>query len=150
MAMENRRRRRSIFDIISEHAEELESWAERMEDFLIEQPSWNCQACTIEPLCNVTVDAKEVVVTADLPFTKADTIKVEPINDDALDITAKMKRTVCFDDFGIRHRRGEFSMFRCEVHIPVSVKMESLQTTFKKGILEARLQRKHAPKTKAE
>ena len=148
--MERKRRRRSIFDILSEHTEELDQWVEKMEEALIEQPSWNCQACTIEPLCNVAVTAKEVLITTDLPFAKADTIEVKPVSDDLLEIRAEMKRKIYFHDFGIKHRRGEFSMFRCEVHIPVPTKMESLQTRFKKGILEARLQRKRAYRIKVE
>ena len=43
------RRRRSIFDIINEYFENLEEWAKRSREALIEKPSWDHRACTIEP-----------------------------------------------------------------------------------------------------
>lgn len=149
-SMADRRRRRSFFDYISDYFEDFESWAERMEEAFLEQPSWNCQACTIEPLCNIAITPREVVVTADLPFVKADTVKVEPADDDVLEITAEMRRRVCFDDFGVKHWKGEFSMFRCEVYIPVPVEMGSLRKSFRKGFLEARLRRKRVHEIKVE
>jgi len=142
----SRKRKRSIFDIFSEYLEKLDLWAEKMKEEMMEQPSWNCEACTIEPLCNVFVGADEVVVTADLPCVDVDTINVKPLNDDLLEITAKMQRKIYFDDLGVKHRQGEFSMFHCQVHVPVPVRMEYLRTKIKKGILEVHLPRKHVRK----
>lgn len=137
------RRRRSIFDIINEHFENLEEWTERFREALIEKPSWNRRACTIEPLRDIMVTPTEVTVTADLPYAEENTIQVKPISKDIIEILAKMKRKVRFDDFGITHYKGEFQTLHCQTRIPVSVYMEKMEIRFKKGILEIRLPRKH-------
>jgi len=133
---EIRRRRRSIFDFISDYMEELGERA------LAERPSWDIRSCCIEPLCSVFVAADEVVVTADLPNTKPDTIKVEPIAPDTLEIRAEMKRKIRFEEFGITHRKGEFQYFLCQTRIPVPVDTKRLRTQYKRGILEVHLPRK--------
>ncbi|MEM2916822.1 MAG: Hsp20/alpha crystallin family protein [Candidatus Bathyarchaeia archaeon] len=145
-----RRRRRFIHDLIEDYLSDLERWAEEVIESTIEQPSWNCRTCTLEPLCNVFVTTNEVVVTCDLPFAQPDTVKVEPIDETAIEIRAQMKRKVYFHDFGITHRHGEFSMFHYQTRIPVDVDMSQMQTSFKKGILEIRLPRKKRYRIKVE
>lgn len=137
------RRRRSIFDIIDEYFENLEEWAERFREALIEKPSWNRRACTIEPLRDIMVTPTEVTVTVDLPYAEEETIQVKPISKDTIEILAKMKRKVRFDDFGITHYKGEFQTLHCQTRTPVPVYMDKMEIRFKKGILEIRLPRKH-------
>jgi len=146
--MSSRRRRRSIFELIHEYMEEMESLAEEL--LPTEQPTWDIQAHTIEPLCNVFVAPDEVIVTADLPFSEPDSIKVEPIDRKTLEISAKMKRRVCCDDLGIFHQTGEFSTFNCQTRIPVPVDLGRRKAKFKKGILEIRLPRKKGYEIKVE
>jgi len=139
----SRRRRRSIFDLMSEYMEDFKVWAEEMiESVIAEQPSWDTRACCLEPLCNVFVTVDEVVVTADLPNTNPESVRVEALTEDIIEIRADMKRKLRFDDFGISHRTGEFSSFRCQVRIPVPVDTEQIRIDFKRGILEAHLPRK--------
>jgi len=148
---EIRRRRRSILDLISDYLEDLEAFSEELGEVVLgERPSWDLRSCCIEPLCSVFVAADEVVVTADLPNTNPDSIKVEPINSDTLDIRAEMKRKVRFSEFGITHRQGEFQFFRCQTHIPVQVDAKRMQTKFKRGILEVHLPRKKGYRIKVE
>jgi HSP20 family molecular chaperone IbpA len=137
------RRRRSIFDIINEYFENLEEWTEKFREVLIEKPSWNRRACTIEPLRNIMVTPTEVIVTVDLPYAEENTIQVKPIGGDTIEILAKMKRKIRFDDFGITHYKGEFETLHCQTSIPVSVYMNKMEVRFKKGILEIHLPRKH-------
>jgi len=137
------RRRRSIFDIIDEYFESFEEQVERLGEALIERPSWNCRACTMEPLREVMVTPTEVIVTVDLPYTEENTIQVKPIEKNVIEISARMRRKIRFDDFGITHYKGEFQTFHCRTRIPVPVFMEKLEIRFKKGILEIRLPRKH-------
>ncbi|MEM3553447.1 MAG: Hsp20/alpha crystallin family protein, partial [Candidatus Bathyarchaeia archaeon] len=137
------RRRRSIFDIIDEYFESLETWAERVRETLMERPSWNCRTCTMEPLRDIMVTADEVIVTVDLPYAEQNTIEVKPISRDAIEISAKMRRKISFDEFGITHRKGEFQRFHCQTRIPVPVYMDRMEIRFKRGILEIRLPRKH-------
>ena len=141
--MEGKRKRRSIFDLIREYTDELEELKEGLILPPMERPSWDIRTCTLEPLCNIFVSAKEVIITADLPFAQPDTVKAEPINDDKLEITAEMRRKVKFEELGITHHKGEFSTFSCQVIIPVSIDTKHMIKTFKHGILEIRTQRKH-------
>ena len=149
--MHERRRKRSIFDLMSEYMEEFEALAdELMESTFAEHPSWNTESCCLEPLCNVFVTPEEVVITADLPNTEHESVKVEALSEDLIEITAKMKRTMRFDDFGITHREGEFSSLRCQPRIPVPVDIKRMRISFKHGILEIRLPRKRRYEIKVE
>lgn len=137
------RRRRSIFEIINEYFENLEEWAERFREALIEKPSWDHRACTIEPLHDIMVTPTEVIVTVDLPYAEENTIQVKPIGRDTVEISANMRRKVRFDDFGITHYKGEFQTLCCQTRTPVPVYMDRMEIRFKSGILEIRLPRKH-------
>jgi len=137
------RRRRSIFDIIDEYFESLEAWAERFRERLIERPSWNQKTCTMEPLRDIMVTPTEVIVTVDLPYAEENRIKVKPIDKSTIEISARMKRKIRFDEFGITHYKGEFQTLHCQTRVPVPVYMEKMKVRLKKGILEVRLPRKH-------
>ncbi len=146
--MSSRRRRRSIFDLVNEYVEEMESLADEL--LHVERQSWDIRASTLEPLCNVSVTPDEVVVTADLPFSDPDSITVEPVDEKTLEISARIMRRVCCEDLGIIHQRGEFSTFKCQTHIPVAVDAKKRTKRFKKGILEVRLPRKKSHEIKVE
>jgi len=149
--MSTRRRRRSIFEIMREHVEDLEAFADELiESTWVERPSWDLQSCCLEPLCSVFVSVDEVVVTADLPNIDPKNIKVEAVEEDIIEITAKMKRKIHFEDFGITHRQGEFSAFRCQTRIPVPVDIKRMKTKFKRGILEVHLPRKKGYRIRVE
>jgi len=137
------RKRHSIFEIMDEYFENLEEWAERFRESLIERPSWNCRACTMEPLRDMMVTHDKVIVTVDLPYSEENTVQVKPVSKDTIEISAKMKRKVSFDDFGITHYKGEFQKLHCQTRIPVPVHMDRMEVRFKKGILEIHLTRKH-------
>ncbi|MEM2971606.1 MAG: Hsp20/alpha crystallin family protein [Candidatus Bathyarchaeia archaeon] len=136
------RRRRSIFDLIDEYFENLEESFRRLRESMLEKPSWNCKTCTIEPLRDISLTPNEVIVTVDLPYTEENTISVKPISNEAIEISARMKRKISFDDFGMTHYKGEFKTFHCQTRIPVPVYMDKMEVRFKKGILEIRLPRK--------
>jgi HSP20 family molecular chaperone IbpA len=147
---EAKRRRRSVFDVMTEYMEGLEALSEELGEIaLSEGPSWDTKSCCIEPLCNVSVTDEEVIITADLPYTDPDKITVEPVANDLLEIKAEIKRKVSFHEFGITHRQGEFQFFRCVNRIPVAVDLKKMKTKFKRGILEIRLPRKKGIKTHA-
>jgi len=149
--MYERRRRRSIFDLMSEYMEEFEALTDELiEATFAERPSWNTESCCLEPLCDVFVTPNEVVITADLPNTEHETLKVEAVSEDLIEITAKMKRKMKFDDFGITHREGEFSSLHCQTRIPVPVNTKRMKISFKHGILEIRFPRKRGYKIKVE
>jgi len=137
------RRRRSIFDIIDEYFESLEAWAERFRERLTERPSWNQKTCTMEPLRDIMVTPTEVIVTVDLPYAEENRIQVKPVDKSTIEISARMKRKIRFDEFGITHYKGEFETLHCQTRVPVPVHMEKMKVRLKKGILEVRLPRKH-------
>ncbi len=137
------KRKRSIFDIMDEYFESMEDWAESMMESIMEKPSWNYKACTMEPLRNIVVTSDKVIVTVDLPYAAQNTVQVKPISKDTIEISAQMRRKISFDDFGITHYKGEFQRFHCQTRIPVPVYMDRMEVHFKKGILEIHLPRKH-------
>lgn len=137
------RRKRSMFDIIDEYFDSLEELTERFRETLVERPSWNQKTCTIEPLRDIMVTPTEVIVTVDLPYTEENKIQVKPLNKGTIQISAKMKRKIRFDELGITHHRGEFESLHCQTRIPVPVYMDKMEIRFKKGILEIHLPRKH-------
>ncbi len=147
---EKRRRRRSIFDLMREYVEDLDAWADELVDSITERPSWDIASHCLEPLSNIFVAKDEVVVTVDLPYAAPDSIRVEAVSDDVIEIAAKMKRKLCFDDFGITHRKGEFSSFRCQVRIPVRVDTSKTKIHFTHGILEVHLPRNRGYRIKVE
>ena len=136
------RKKRSIFDIIDEYFGSLDEWAEIFREAMIERPSWNQRASTIEPLRDILVTPDVVIVTADLPYAEENKVQVKPLGGNALEIIAKMRRKVRFADFGITHQAGEFQTFRCQTRIPVPVDMKNMEIRLKRGILEIRLPRK--------
>jgi len=136
---------------MSEYMEEFESLADELMGLAFpERPSWNTESCCLEPLCNVFVAPNEVMVTADLPNTEPETVKVEAVSENLIEIAAKMKRKMRFDDFGITHREGEFSSLRCQIRIPVPVDAKQMKTSLKRGILEIYLPRKRGYEIKVE
>lgn len=137
------KRKPSIFDIFDKYIESLEEWVEDLRGRYFEKPSWNQRSCVMEPLRDVTVTSKEVIVTVDLPYTEENMIKVKPLGKNIIEISARMKRKIRFDDFGITHHKGEFQTLHCQARIPVPVDMNKMEIRFKRGILEIRLPRKH-------
>jgi HSP20 family molecular chaperone IbpA len=137
------RRKRSVSEMIDEYFADFDKWAEGFGEVFMERPSWNLRNRSIEPLRDMMITPKEVLVTVDLPFTSKSTVKVEPVGSNALEITAKMKRKIRLDDLGIAYCRGEFQKFHSHLLIPVSVNMKKMDVQYKKGILEIHIPRKH-------
>ncbi len=141
--MSEEQRKRSIFDVMNEALEEFETLADELMAFTsTEGPSWNTETCCLHALSNVFITPQEVVVTADLPNIEPETVKVEAVDENLINITAKMKKKVRFADLGIYHRQGEFSTLRCQDHIYVAFDAEKMKISCKRGILEVRFPRK--------
>jgi HSP20 family molecular chaperone IbpA len=141
--MSEKQRKRSILDVMNEYMEEFETLAdELMASAFPEGPSWNTETCCLHALSNVSITPQEVVVTADLPNIEPETVKVEAVDENLIEITAKMKKKVRFADLGIYHRQGEFSFLRCQGRIHVAFDAEKMKISCKGGILEVRFPRK--------
>jgi HSP20 family molecular chaperone IbpA len=144
------RRRRSIFDLLREYVEEIETLTDEMVERLVEKPSWDVRSQSLEPLCDVYVSRDKVIVTADLPKADPKSIRISPIRDDLIEITADMKVKINFEDLGVSHRRGEFTCFCCRVPLPVPVEVSGAKARFVRGILEITFPRKKGYEIKVE
>ena len=139
------RRRRSIFDIMWEYMEELERRTDELMREVFEKPSWDLETRSLEPLFNISV-----IVTADMPYVDPETVEIERLDEDLIEVSAKMRVKVTFRDLGIRHREGEFSCFRCRVPLPVPVEVGKAKIRVRRGILEIRLPRKRGYRIEVE
>jgi HSP20 family molecular chaperone IbpA len=149
--MSEKQRKRSIFDVMNEYMEELETFAdELMESAFSEGPSWNTETCCLQALSNVFITPREVIVTADLPNIEPETVKIEAVDENLIEITAKMKKKVRFADLGIYHRQGEFSSLRCQGRVYVAFDAEKMKISCKGGILEVRFPRRKRYEIKVE
>jgi HSP20 family molecular chaperone IbpA len=144
------KKRRTIMDIFDDYFEDFEREFERRREMLLERPSWNQKNSTIEPLRNMIVTPTEVIVTVDLPLTEEKAVQVKPLDENTLEISARMKRKMTFREMGMTHQEGEFQKFHFHSRVPVPVQMDEMKIRFKKGILEVHLPRKRGrrkPKT---
>jgi HSP20 family molecular chaperone IbpA len=145
--MSERQKKSLAFDSLEEYLEEIETLAkELMATIYPEGPSWNMESCCLHALSNVFITPIEVIVTADLPNVEPETVKVEVVDENLIEITAKMKKKVRFRDLGIAHRNGEFSSLRCQSRIHVAIDVDKIEISSKKGILEVRFPRKNIHK----
>ena len=141
--MSEKREKPSTFDMMEKYLEEIEALADEfMASAFSEGPSWNTETCCLQALSNVFITSREVIVTADLPNIEPETVKVEAVDENLIEITAKMKKKVRFADFGIYHRQGEFSFLRCQGRVHVAFDAEKMKISCKGGILEVRFPRK--------
>lgn len=142
--MLKKRENLTTFEEMEKHIEEIEALAdELMKSAFPEGPSWNTETCCLHALSNIFVSPKEVILTADLPNIDSDTLKIETLDDGIIEITAKMKKKIKFNDLGVYHRQGEFSFLRCQSHIHVPFDAEKMKISFNEGILEIRFPRKN-------
>ena len=142
--MFEKQKKLSTFDSMEEYLEEIEALAnELMARAFPEGPSWNTETCCLNALSNVFITPREVIVTADLPSVELETVKVEVLNENRIDIIAKMKKKVSFSDLGICHRSGEFSSLHCQGRVNVGIDSEKMKILYKEGILEVRFPRKN-------
>jgi HSP20 family molecular chaperone IbpA len=137
------KKKRPFSDVVSRYFEDLEEEFDRWRETLMERPSWNSKACSMEPLHDVKVTPMEVVVTVDLPLTVESSLQVKPLGENTLEISAEMKRKIQFKELGITHQEGEFHKLHCHMRVPVPVHMDKMKMRFKKGMLEIHLPRKH-------
>jgi HSP20 family molecular chaperone IbpA len=141
--MSEKQIKRSIFDVMNQYMEEFETLADKLiESAFPEGPSWNTETCCLQALSNVSITSREVIVTADMPNIEPETVKVEEVDENLIEITAKMRKKVRFTDLGVYHRQGEFSSLRCQDHIHIAFDAEKMKISYKGGILEVRFPRK--------
>ena len=102
---------------------------------------WNETCSTIEPLSDIILGAAEIVVTMDLPYVDPEAVQVNVKADDIIEVQAKTKHKIRLHDLGVKHRKGEFSLYHTVLHMPVPVNEEGMTYKLKRGILEIHLPR---------
>lgn len=133
----------SNFDEMKKYINEIESLAnELLKSTFPEGPSWNTVTCCLFALSNVFVTSNEIILTADFPNIEPETVTVVMKSSNIIEVSAKLKKKVHFDDLGIHHRTGEFSFLRCEGHVNVGIDTEKMKISCKEGFLEVRIPRK--------
>lgn len=134
----------SSFEEIEDYLQKIEELAQEVMDSAFpEGPSWNTETCCLHALSNVFITPREVIVTADLPYIEPETVQVNTLDENHIEIIAKMKKKVNFNDLGICHRQGEFSFLRCQGRLQVAVNADKMQISCEDGILEVRFPRKN-------
>jgi len=131
MPRPRRRRASGIVDDSVRHTRKL-----RHEAF---RSGWDELARSIEPLSNITVGTEEITITLDLPLVDHKQVRVRVHGENTVEVYAKTKRTVTFDDLGIRHRSGEFTCYHTLMDLPEPVDGAKAIYNMKRGILEIRL-----------
>ena len=142
MTMSEKRKKVSPFEEMEKQFEEIETLAnELMVSAFPERPSWNTKTCCLQALSNVSVTPREVIVTADLPNIEPESLKVEAVDENLIEIKAKLKKKVRFTDFGIYHRQGEFEFLHCQGRVQVAINVEKMRISCEQGFLEVRIPR---------
>jgi len=102
---------------------------------------WNVAAACIQPLYNLFVTAKEVVLTVDLPYVEQKKVNVKRSTEDSIEVYAETNKKITFKDLGIKHRRGEFTCYHAIIRMPVPVDEKRITKIFKRGLLEVHIPR---------
>jgi len=134
----------SSFEEIEEYLQKIEELVQEVKTIAFpEGPNWNTETCCLHALSNVFITPREVIITADLPFIEPKSIQVNAMDENHIEILAKMKKKINFKDLGIFHRQGEFSFLRCQGRLQVAISADKMRVSCKDGILEVRFPRKN-------
>lgn len=134
----------STIATMQKYIQEIEAFADEfMESIFDEGPSWNTETNCLNALSNVLITPREVIVTADFPNVEPETVKIQKLNENIFEITAKMKQNIHFTDLGIYHRQGQFSFLRCQEQVNVAIDSERMKVSCLEGFLEIRFPRKN-------
>jgi len=139
-----RPKKSSSFEEIEEYLQKIEDLAQEIKAIAFpEGPSWNTETCCLHALSNVFITPREVIITADLPFIEPESVQINAMDENHIEILAKMKKKINFKELGIFHRRGEFSFLRCQGQLQVAIITDKMQISCENGILEVRFRRKN-------
>ena len=139
------KKKKSIFSLYDQFFEEMER---SFLDFFTTKPlgrdfwSFDSSLCCLEPLSDIKVTNKEVIVTVDLPHVKKDDIKIST-TENTIEIEAKTGKTIKFDKWATEGYQKEFNQFHKMVRLPLKVEPKLAKATFKNGILVLNIPRKY-------
>ncbi|MCS7112633.1 MAG: hypothetical protein RMJ00_01910 [Nitrososphaerota archaeon] len=135
-------RRRRLTDVLEEYIDRLEEILEGYLYDMEERKLWHPSSEAIEPLANIYVEPREVVVTVDMPCADSESTHVRFIDDNTVEIEASLQRTLDFSSLRVTHRSGRFKKYHIRINLPVSVDPGRASITCYRNVLELRIPRK--------
>jgi len=138
------RRRRTIFESVSDLIDEIRSEVERLSSLFedLEEPMWNVSECCLTPLSTVRDLGDEYEVVVDLPLVDSGKVSVYVEGDDTLRVEAEMREGVRFERWGTVQKSVEFKRYSKVVRFPEPVDPTSLRmVSFKQGFLVVRVRK---------
>jgi len=135
-------KRRRLTDIIEDYMSRLEGI---IEDYLAEVEErnlWHPSSEAIEPLANVYVEPREVVITVDIPCADSESARVRFVDENTVEIEANLQRTLDFSSLRVTHRSGRFKKYHIRIDLPVPVDSSRASITCYRNVLEVRVPRK--------
>ncbi len=138
------RRRRTIFESVSDLIDEIRSEVERLSSLFedLEEPMWNVSECCLTPLSTIRDLGDEYEVVVDLPLVDSGKVNVYVEGDDTLKVEAEMREGVRFERWGTVQKSVEFKRYSKVVRFPEPVDTTSLRiASFKQGFLVVRVRK---------
>ncbi len=130
---------RRISELIEEMRREMRRLMEDLERaFELDRPMWDYESRSLEPLCTISENEKEVIVTFDLPLVDKDSIEVNA-TEDTLEVSAKLRQAFEYRGIACLERGVHFTCFRKVIRLPSRVDPTRARARFRNGILEVRL-----------
>jgi HSP20 family molecular chaperone IbpA len=138
------RRRRALFESISDLLDEIRNEVERLSSFFedLEEPMWNASECCLTPLSTTRDLGDEYEVIVDLPLVDSGKVNVYVEGNDTLRVEAETREGVRFERWGTVQKKVEFRRYRKVVRFPEPVDPTSLRiVSFKQGFLVVRVRK---------
>ncbi|NHI90891.1 MAG: Hsp20/alpha crystallin family protein [Candidatus Lokiarchaeota archaeon] len=139
------KKKRGVFSLYDQFFEEMER---SFMDFFKIRPlgknfwSFDSDLCCLEPLSDVQVTNKDVIVSVDLPYVKKEDIKIST-TENTIEIEAKTEKAIKFDKWATEGYQKEFHLFHKTLRLPLKVNPEGAKANFKNGILVLNIPRKY-------
>ncbi len=137
------------FDIMREIQNEIDAV---FRDFM-RGPRWSAgreigfESKWREPFVDIFDRGDEFIVTAELPGVRKEDIKVK-VTDDTVYIEARVRREHELEQEGAVRVERYYSGYRRVIRLPEEVVPEKAKASYKNGVLEIRLPKKHPGKGK--
>ncbi len=138
------KRRRTLFESISDLLDEIRSEVERLSSFFedLEEPMWNASECCLTPLSTIRDLGDEYEVVVDLPLVDSGKINVYVEGNDTMKVEAEIREGVRFERWGTVQKNVEFKRYRKVIRFPEPLDPTSLRiVSFKQGFLVVRVRK---------
>lgn len=129
-------------DIIEEYMDRLEKIVGDYLAEVEERRLWHPSSEAIEPLANVYVEPREVVITVDIPCADSESARIRFVDENTVEIEANLQRMLDFSSLRVTHRSGRFKKYYVRIDLPVPVDPSRVSVACYRNVLEIRAPRK--------